>query len=93
MGRNRIVDDESLREEFTQLRTDIEGLVGTVGRLADDAAGSLREGAKRTVSAVGRRASDAFDGADRTVQAHPYISLALVAGLGWLIGRYVSPRK
>jgi len=106
MGQRRTAtEDESvLREEFSQLRTDIESLVGTVGRLADGAAGSIADGAKRTASAAGRRAESAYDTvlaegrrtldtADKTVQAHPYVSLAVAAGLGWLLGRLMSPRK
>ncbi|MGH7006197.1 MAG: DUF883 family protein [Alphaproteobacteria bacterium] len=105
MSQRRISEDESaLREEFSQLRADIESLIGTVGRLADGAAGSLADGAKSTASAARRRAEHAFDTvvaagrhtldtADKTVQAHPYLSLAVAAGLGWLLGRVMSSRK
>lgn len=98
-------DAESvLREEFSQLRSDIESLIGTVGRLADGAAESITDRAKRTASAAGRRAENAYDTvlaegrrtietADKTVHAHPYVSLAVAAGVGWLIGRLMSSRK
>ena len=103
MGQKRI-EDEALREEFAQLRADIENLVGTVGRLADGAASSLAAGARRTATAAGERAEGAFDAvleesrrtiatADKTIQAHPYISLAAAAGFGWLLARLLAPRR
>ena len=105
-------EDESLREELAQLRSDMQSLVGTVGRLADGAASSFTHEAKRVWSDagdrashvwsdVGDRASEVYDSAlaqgrhtlrttEKTIQSHPFLSLAIAAGLGLLLGRLTS---
>jgi ElaB/YqjD/DUF883 family membrane-anchored ribosome-binding protein len=99
------VNDESpLREELAQLRADIDSLVGTVGRLADGAASSLVNSAKRSVSNAGERVEDVYDAAlaegrrtlkstERTIRTHPYLSVAIAAGVGVLIGRLLTSRQ
>ena len=95
--------EEPLREELTQLRADIDSLIGTVGRLADSAGEQALSGAKRTWSDARERAGDAFDTAwtegrrqlkstEKTIQAHPYISIAIAAGIGLLLGKLISSR-
>jgi len=92
-----------LREELARLRADIDSLVGTVGRLADGAASSLTHEAKRAWSDAGDRAGDVYDSAlaegrrtlrttEKTIQSHPFLSLALAAGLGLLLGKLMSSR-
>lgn len=92
-----------LREELAQLRADIDSLVGTVGRLADGAAGSFAHEAKRAWSDAGHHAGDVYDTAlaegkrtlratEKTIQSHPFLSLAIAAGLGLLLGRLMSSR-
>jgi ElaB/YqjD/DUF883 family membrane-anchored ribosome-binding protein len=91
----------NLREELAQLRADIDSLVGTVGRLAQGAAGTLSEEAKRTLAEARRRSGDAFDSAvsegkrglnaaEHGIQSHPFLSIAIAAGIGLLIGRLFS---
>ena len=90
-----------MREELAQLRADIDHLVGTVGRLANGAAGSVIDGAKRTATYAGDRAEDAYDAVlaqggrtlkstDKTIKAHPYLSIAIASGIGLLVGRLLS---
>ena len=90
-----------MREELAQLRADIDHLVGTVGRLADSAAGSAIDGAKRTATYAGDRAGDAYDAVlaqgertfkstEKTIKAHPYLSIAIASGIGLLVGRLMS---
>jgi len=93
--------EASVRDELVQLRADIDGLVGTVGRLANGAAGSLVDGAKRTISHTGEQASEAYDAAlaegrramktaGKTIKANPYLSIAIAAGVGLLVGKLLS---
>jgi ElaB/YqjD/DUF883 family membrane-anchored ribosome-binding protein len=104
MGQRReATEDAPLREELSQLRADIDSLIGTVGRLADGAGEQIMSGAKRTFSDARERAGDAFETAwtegrrtlkstEQTIQAHPYISIALAAGIGLLLGKLISSR-
>jgi len=93
--------DAPMREELAQLRADIDSLVGTVSRLANGAAGSLIDGAKRSAAYAGDRAEDAYDAAlaqggralkstEKTIKAHPYLSIAIASGIGLLVGRMLS---
>jgi ElaB/YqjD/DUF883 family membrane-anchored ribosome-binding protein len=92
-----------MREELAQLRTDIDHLIGTVGRLANGVAGSAIDGAKRTATYAGTRAEEAYDAVlaqggralkstDKTIKAHPYLSIAIASGIGLLVGRLLSQR-
>lgn len=92
-----------VREELSQLRADIDGLVDAVGRLAGDAGGRLVSGARRTAADVHARAGDAFDTAlaqgrrtlktvGKNIEAHPYLSLAVAAGLGLILGKLIGGR-
>src|ERR1044071_9251048 len=90
-----------MREELAQLRADIDSLVGTVGRLANGAADSLVAGAKRSAAYAGDRAEDAYDAAmaqggralkstEKTIKAHPYLSIAIATGIGLVVGKMLS---
>jgi len=90
-----------MREELAQLRAEIDSLVGTVGRLANGAAGSVVDGAKRSAAYAGDRAEDAYDAvlaqggrtlksAEKTIKAHPYLSIAIASGIGLLVGKLLS---
>ncbi len=92
-------EEAPLREELAQLRADIDSLIGTVARLADSAGDEVLSGAKR----VRDRADDAYEAAlaegrrtwkstEKTVKAHPFLSLAIAAGIGLLIGKLVAWR-
>jgi ElaB/YqjD/DUF883 family membrane-anchored ribosome-binding protein len=101
--RRESVDDAPLREELAQLRADIDSLIGTVGRLADTAGEQIMSGARHTAASVHDRAGEAFDTAmaqgrrtlkstEKTIQAHPYLSLAIAAGIGLLLGKLIAGR-
>jgi ElaB/YqjD/DUF883 family membrane-anchored ribosome-binding protein len=101
---NRQAGEASLREELARLRSDIDGLIGTVGRMADGAAGALSRDTEGLLSDAGTRAREAYDYAldegrrtldagEETVRAHPFLSLAIAAGVGILIGRLLAPRR
>jgi ElaB/YqjD/DUF883 family membrane-anchored ribosome-binding protein len=90
-----------MREELAQLRADIDSLVGTVGRLANGAADSVVNGAKRSAAYAGDRAEDAYDAVlaqgsrtlkstEKTIKAHPYLSIAIASGIGLLVGKLLS---
>ena len=92
-----------VRDELAQLRADIDHLVATVGRLADGAAGSVVDRAKRSASYAGDRAEDVYDAVlaqgertlkstGKTITAHPYISIAIATAIGLLVGRLLTRR-
>jgi ElaB/YqjD/DUF883 family membrane-anchored ribosome-binding protein len=102
--RKEVAEAEApMRDELAQLRADIDHLVATVGRLANGAAGSVMDGAKRSASYAGERAEDAYDAvlaqggrtlksAEKSIKAHPYLSIAIASGVGLLVGRLLSHR-
>jgi len=101
--RREATEDAPLREELAQLRADIDSLIGTVGRLADTAGEQLVTGAKRSMSGAQEQAEHAFDtamregrrtlkSAEETIQAHPYLSIAIAAGIGLLLGKLIASR-
>jgi ElaB/YqjD/DUF883 family membrane-anchored ribosome-binding protein len=92
-----------IRDELAQLRADIDHLVATVGRLANGAAGSVMDGAKRSASYAGERAEDAYDAilaqggrtlksTENSIKAHPYLSIAIASGIGFLLGKLLTHR-
>ena len=95
--------DAPMREELARLRADIDSLVGTVGRLANGAAGSVIDGAQRSAAHAGDRAENAYDAAlaqgdrvlkstEKTIAAHPYLSIVIASGIGLLVGKLLSRR-
>lgn len=103
MARREPLDEMPLREEVAQLRADIDQLIGTVGRFADTAGSHFMDTARRTMADAKSRAGEAFDTAmdqgrrtvktaEQTIQAHPYLSIAIAAGIGLLLGRLISSR-
>ena len=96
--------DSPIREELAQLRADFDSLVGTVGRLADTAGEQLIDGAKRTFSSAQAQAGKAYDSAlaggrrsvnsaEDAIEAHPFISIAIAAGVGYLLGKLIPWRR
>jgi ElaB/YqjD/DUF883 family membrane-anchored ribosome-binding protein len=101
--RRESAEDAPLREELAELRADIDSLIGTVGRLADTAGEQIMSGARRTAASVHDRAGNVFDTAmaegrrtlkstGKTIQAHPYLSLAIATGIGLLLGKLIAGR-
>jgi ElaB/YqjD/DUF883 family membrane-anchored ribosome-binding protein len=102
--RKEVAEAEApMRDELAQLRADIDHLVATVGRLANGAAGSVMDGAKRSASYAGERAEDAYDAVlaqggrtlkstEKSIKAHPYLSIAIATGIGLLVGRLLTHR-
>jgi ElaB/YqjD/DUF883 family membrane-anchored ribosome-binding protein len=89
--------------EEAPLRADIDSLIGTVGRLADTAGEEFMSRAKHTMSDAQHRAEHAYDTAlregrrtlkstEETIQAHPYLSIAMAAGIGLLLGKLIASR-
>jgi ElaB/YqjD/DUF883 family membrane-anchored ribosome-binding protein len=102
--RKEVAEAEApMRDELAQLRADIDHLVATVGRMANGAAGSVIDGAKRSASYAGERAEDVYDAVlaqggrtlkstEKSIKAHPYLSIAIASGIGLLVGRLLSHR-
>jgi ElaB/YqjD/DUF883 family membrane-anchored ribosome-binding protein len=98
------LEDAPMRAEMAQLRADIDGLIGTVGRLADTAGDQFLAGARRGVAGVHEHAGEVFDTAlaegrrtlktaGKTIESHPYLSLAIAAGIGLLLGKLIASRE
>jgi ElaB/YqjD/DUF883 family membrane-anchored ribosome-binding protein len=92
-----------MRAELAQLRADIDSLIGTVGRLAENAGDRVVAGARRAASDAQAHAGDALDTAlaegrrtlkraGRTIESHPYLGLAIAAGIGLLLGKLIAGR-
>jgi ElaB/YqjD/DUF883 family membrane-anchored ribosome-binding protein len=104
MAHRREASDEApLREELAQLRADIDSLIGTVGRFADTAGDQFMSTARRAASDAKERAGEYFDTAmdqgrrtlkttEQTIKAHPYLSIAIAAGIGLLLGKLIGSR-
>jgi ElaB/YqjD/DUF883 family membrane-anchored ribosome-binding protein len=97
-------EDAPMRAEMAQLRADIDGLIGTVGRLADTAGDQLLSGARRGAAGVPERAGEALETAlaegrrtletaGKKIESHPYLSLAIAAGIGLLLGKLIGGRQ
>ncbi len=101
--RHALSEEAPLREELSHLRADLDSLIGTVGRLADTAGDEFVARARHAVTGVHEQAGQAFDTslaegrrtldtAGKTIKAHPYLSLAVAAGIGLLLGRLIASR-
>jgi ElaB/YqjD/DUF883 family membrane-anchored ribosome-binding protein len=101
MTSRKDAEETPVREELIQLRADIDHLVGTVGRLANGATGAVVNSAKRTSADAGDRAEQAYEAAlaegrrqlkagEHAIKEHPYMSIAIAAGIGLLVGRLIS---
>ena len=83
-------DLQSLRDDFHRLSDQIAGIVGGTGAAAwrrakssvDEAVAGAQEKGNDAASAV-REVSDHFD---ESIKTRPYTTLALVAGLAFLLG-------
>jgi ElaB/YqjD/DUF883 family membrane-anchored ribosome-binding protein len=91
-----------LRTEVSQLRGDVDNLVGAVSRLADSAFGSVRESARNLSSSSGREElyDAALEQGRRTARAagqavsdHPFMTAGVALGLGVLIGAVLLRRR
>lgn len=102
--RGNSLEDTPMRAEMAQLRADIDGLIGAIGRLADTAGDGFLSGARRGAASVHERGGEAFEAAlaegrrtlktaGKTIEAHPYLSLAIAAGAGLLLGKLIAGRE
>lgn len=88
-------EEVPFREELAQLRTDIDALIATVGRLAEVGGDEALQRAQRAGDAFDAALSESrrtLRSAGKTIEAHPYLGLALAAGVGLLIGTLIAKR-
>ncbi len=87
-------DLQALRDDFHRLADQIAGIVGGAGAAAwrrakssvDEAVAGAQEKGNDAASAV-REVSDHFvEAIDESIKTRPYTTLALVAGLAFLLG-------
>jgi ElaB/YqjD/DUF883 family membrane-anchored ribosome-binding protein len=87
-------DLQALREDLARLAEEISGIVSNKGNAAwrrapssvDDAQAKGQEAVQEAVSAM-REVSDNFiDAVDQSLRSRPYTTLAIAAGLGFLLG-------
>lgn len=91
---------EEILAELRTLVAEAEGMAGNALDASDNAVASLREryeAAQERLSAVyGRAKRRIVDGAayaDETIRENPYKTLAIVAGVGLLVGVLVTMRR
>lgn len=99
-ARDRFADDiDSLKESFTQLRSDVHQMfsdaVGTgkagarvVGDHADRAYGQIKDGAKD----IKDRGADQIDMIGKKISENPLTSAAIAFGVGFILSRLMSRR-
>jgi ElaB/YqjD/DUF883 family membrane-anchored ribosome-binding protein len=87
-------DLEALRDDFRRLAEQVADIVGRTGNAAwgrakasiDDAVSDAQDKGRDAANAV-REVSDHFvDALDESIKTRPYTTLALVAGLAFLVG-------
>jgi len=87
-------DLDSLRSDIRRLTEQISGIVAAKGSAAWDRARSNIEGAVSDATGKGQEAVDAvrevgdnmLDAIDQSLKKRPYTTLALAAGIGFLLG-------
>jgi ElaB/YqjD/DUF883 family membrane-anchored ribosome-binding protein len=87
-------DLQALRDDFSRLAEQVGDILGNKGDAAwrrarssvDDVMAGAQDKGREAVGAV-REVSDNFvDAIDESIQTRPYVTLAIVAGLGFLFG-------
>jgi ElaB/YqjD/DUF883 family membrane-anchored ribosome-binding protein len=87
-------DLQALRDDFSRLAEQVGDILGNKGNAAwqrarssvDDVMAGAQDKGREAVGAV-RDVSDNFvDAIDESIKKRPYVTLALVAGLGFLFG-------
>jgi ElaB/YqjD/DUF883 family membrane-anchored ribosome-binding protein len=87
-------DLQALRDDFSRLAEQVGDILGNKGNAAwqraranvDDVMAGAQDKGREAVGAV-RDVSDNFvDAVDESIKNRPYVTLALVAGLGFLFG-------
>jgi len=87
-------DLKALRDDFSRLAEQVGDILGNKGNAAwqrarssvDDVMAGAQDKGREAVDAV-RDVSDNFvDAIDESIKKRPYVTLALVAGLGFLFG-------
>jgi ElaB/YqjD/DUF883 family membrane-anchored ribosome-binding protein len=87
-------DLQALRDDFGRLAEQVTGLLAQTGNAAwrharvhvDGVVADAQDKGREAVGAV-REVSDRFaDAVDRSIKQRPYATLALTAGLGFLLG-------
>ena len=91
---------QTLEAELSKLRDDVASLAGTVRGIASDevhatvdairdrldkAAGEARKAARRAKAG----ANDAADALEGAIEEHPFTSILIALGLGFLIGAFL----
>jgi ElaB/YqjD/DUF883 family membrane-anchored ribosome-binding protein len=87
-------DLQALRDDFSRLAEQVGDILGNKGNAAwqrarssvDDVMAGAQDKGREAIGAV-RDVSDNFvDAIDESIKKRPYVTLALVAGLGFLFG-------
>jgi ElaB/YqjD/DUF883 family membrane-anchored ribosome-binding protein len=87
-------DLQALRDDFSRLAEQVGDILGNKGNAAwhrarssvDDVMAGAQDKGREAIGAV-RDVSDNFvDAVDESIKNRPYVTLALVAGLGFLFG-------
>lgn len=83
-------DFEELATQFSALRQDLAALTQSVAGMAErrgrSMASDISDGVEEAVHYVERKGQSAEADVEKSVAAHPFLSLALAAGAGLLIG-------
>jgi ElaB/YqjD/DUF883 family membrane-anchored ribosome-binding protein len=91
---------QQLETELARLREDVSSLAGTVRDIASDEVQAAVEAirsrvdtaatqARRATRRVKAGAQDAADAIEGAIEEHPFTSIAVALGLGFLIGAFL----
>jgi ElaB/YqjD/DUF883 family membrane-anchored ribosome-binding protein len=87
-------DLQALRDDFARLAEQVGDILGNKGNAAwqraranvDDVVAGAQDKGREAVGAVREVSGNFVDAIDESIQTRPYVTLAIVAGLGFLFG-------
>lgn len=79
----------SIEEEIAKLRSDVANLTASLRHIAKDAAGIAADNVRDQVDKAAAEAKAALNSTQKTVGEHPFTTIALAVGLGFLLGQWM----
>ncbi|CAG0997772.1 hypothetical protein PHYC_02674 [Phycisphaerales bacterium] len=78
-----------LGKDVSQLKNDLTGLARDVGDAAHTGMSAAKEGVKHSLASAKEQSTKALKSAEESVAHHPFTSLGIAAGVGFLVGMFL----